>query len=206
MARRQWRMTSCQRSSRSIGGRSLPVSMKCRASRKTHGFCMAARPIITPETAVSLRRLITSRPQVMSPLPMTGMRTERATASITFQSASPPYPCARVRPCTVMALMPLSSRIFATSTALIDSESQPVRIFAVTGTSPPTAWATPEATSASTGQFFSNEDPPFLATTLFTGQPKLMSMKSGFFQSMIFFAASPMRLPSAPKSCTPTGR
>jgi len=85
-----------------------------------------------------------------------------------------------------------------------------MRIFAVTGTSIPTAFATPEATLASSGQSRSSEEPPLRETTLFTGQPKLMSMKSGTRPakplSMIFRAASPIRSPSAPKSCTPTGR
>jgi len=82
--------------------------------------------------------------------------------------------------------------------------SQPMRIFAVTGTL--TALATSLATSARTGQSRSNDEPPFFDTTLFTGQPKLISMKSGCFQSTILRAASPMRLPSAPNNCTPTGR
>lgn len=51
---------------------------------------MAARPIITPLTAVSRFRFARSSPQEMSPLPMTGTPTARATASIVSQSASPP--------------------------------------------------------------------------------------------------------------------
>lgn len=102
--------------------------------------------------------------------------------------------------------MPDSSSVLQTSGALMDSWSQPTRILAVTGTWSPTALATPDATLARSGQSFSSDDPPFFETTLFTGQPKLMSMKSGCFQSMIFLAASPMRMPSAPKIWIPSGR
>lgn len=82
-----------------------------------------------------------------------------------------------------------------------------MRILAVTGT-PRGARASTIflAVSQSRGQSLRSEDPPFFETTLLTGQPKLMSMKSGAFQVTIFFAASPMRVPSAPKSWTPSGR
>ena len=96
--------------------------------------------------------------------------------------------------------------MWQTSVALMVFSSHPIRILAVTGTWSPTARATPEATLASASQFLRSDEPPFLATTLLTGQPKLMSIKSGCFQSMIFLAASPMRSPSPPKIWTPQGR
>lgn len=102
--------------------------------------------------------------------------------------------------------MPDSSSVLQTSGALMDSWSQPTRIFAVTGTWSPTALDTPSATLARSGQSLRSDEPPFLETTLLTGHPKLMSMKSGCFQSIIFLAASPMRTPSAPKIWIPSGR
>ena len=87
----------------------------------------------------------------------------------------------------------------------MDAASQPILILAVTGTRSPTLAATDPATSASRGQSFSSEDPPFLETTFLTGHPKLRSIKSGCFQSIILWAASAMRFPLAPKSWTPTG-
>ncbi len=96
--------------------------------------------------------------------------------------------------------------MWQTSIAFTVFSSHPILIFAVTGTRSPTALTIPEATLARVLQSLSKDEPPFLETTLLTGQPKLMSMKSGCFQSMILFAASPMRSPSAPNNCTPQGR
>src|SRR5947199_285066 len=59
--------------------------------------------------------------------------------------------------------------------------------------------------AASNGQSRNSDEPPFFATTLLTGQPKLMSMKSGCTQSITARAASPKRSGSPPKSCTPSG-
>ena len=59
---------------------------------------MAARPTIKPATPVWRRRLKASSALMMSPLPITGIRTAAATSPITDQSAYPEYPCAFVRP------------------------------------------------------------------------------------------------------------
>ncbi len=63
-------------------------------------------------------------------------------------------------------------------------------VFAVTGTGA-TARTTARATRSSNGQSRSRDEPPFFETTLFTGQPKFRSMKSGRFHSTIIRAASP---------------
>ncbi len=74
--------------------------------------------------------------------------------------------------------MPNDSRSCATLTALTVASSQPVRILAVTGKGA-TALTTASATLPNVGQSLSRAEPPFFATTLFTGQPKFRSMKSG---------------------------
>jgi hypothetical protein len=83
--------------------------------------------------------------------------------------------------------------------------SHPMRILAVTGCGA-TARTTARATFSSSGQSRSSDEPPFLLTTLLTGQPKFRSMKSGCFHSITMRAASPRWPGSAPKSCTPSGR
>ena len=134
---------------------------------------------------------------------MTGMLTACLTSRIVFQSASPPYICMRVRPCTATALTPTSSSILASSTALMLPLSQPRRIFAVTGTL--TARTTASAMRAAfSGSFISALPSPFL-TTLPTGQPMLISKMSAPEISIAICAASAMQFTSLPKICAANG-
>ena len=110
-----------------------------------------------------------------------------------------------VRPCTATAAMPVSSKMRAVVGALTVAALQPMRIFAVTGTGAH-ARTTARAIFSKSGQSRRIDEPPFFETTLFTGQPKFRSMKSGCFQSMTMRAASPRCSGSAPNSCTPSGR
>lgn len=105
------RTRNAARSETEGGGGTSPVARQIFARGKIHGSAMAARPIMTPETAVSLRTRSTSSGEAISPLPTTGTRQARAQASIILQSAFPPYCWLRVRPCTAMAAMPASSSL-----------------------------------------------------------------------------------------------
>ena len=191
--------------SESVGSGGASSPRKAAAiSWKIHGLVMAARPIMRPETAARCQRCTAAAAESISPLPITGMRTASATEAMTSQSACPEYPWARVRPCTVRRQIPASSRRRALSGALTDCSSQPVRIFAVTG-SGETARTTAEAMAARRVPSRRREDPPFLQTTLLTGQPKLRSMKSGCFQSTTEVAPRASCSGSPPKSWTPRG-
>ena len=134
---------------------------------------------------------------------MTGTETARFTSLMTSQSALPAYICTRVLPCTAIAAAPACSRSFASSTALTDPPSQPLRILTVTGTG--TALATADTISAaSSGVRMSAEPSPDL-TTLPTGQPMLMSIISAPEMSSARFAPSAMASGSCPKICAETG-
>ena len=138
-----------------------------------------------------------------SPLAMTGMCTECFTSRMVFQSASPPYICTRVRPCTATALTPACSSSCASSTALMLPLSQPRRIFTVTGTL--TARMTASAMRAAfSGSRISALPSPFF-TTLPTGQPMLISKMSAPEISMAICAASAMQTSSLPKICAANG-
>ena len=92
---------------------------------KSHGLPKLPRPIIAMSAPVNLRMRTAASGEKTSPLAMTGMLTACLTSRIVFQSASPPYICMRVRPCTATALTPTSSSILASSTALMLPLSQP---------------------------------------------------------------------------------
>ena len=66
--------------------------------------------------------------------------------------------------------------------------------------------ATARMTSSTRPRSFRHPEPPLRFTTFFTGQPKLMSMNSGWNTSVTSAAASPIGPGSAPKICTPIGR
>ena len=81
--------------------------------------------------------------------------------------------------------------------------SQPRRIFTVTGTGD--AFTTASAMRAAfSGSFIRAEPSPF-PTTLPTGQPILMSMRSAPLISAAIWAASAMQTGSLPKICALTG-
>ena len=81
--------------------------------------------------------------------------------------------------------------------------SQPRRIFTVTGTG--LACTTASATRAAFSGSRMRAEPSPLATTLPTGQPMLISMRSQPESSAAFTAASAMHAGSLPKSCTAKG-
>ena len=120
-----------------------------------------------------------------SPFPKTGMciRWLFLTAAIGCQLASPLYICARVLPCIEMALHPTSCKRSATSTILIESSSQPKRVFTVTGNLVCFTIASVRETIRSMS--FKMPAPAPLLTTFLTGHPKLISIISGPLASTI---------------------
>ena len=160
---------------------------------------MAARPIMTAETAVVSRARCTSCGVQISPLPMTGTLARRAQWSIISQSALPPYCWERVRPWIAMACTPASWRRSTASGAQICSISQPIRILVVTGQSFPSSCTTAAAMRCNRGKSLSREEPPFLPTTLGTGQPALISRKSGCMASTMIRAAAAQCSGTEPK-------
>ena len=100
-----------------------------------------------------------------------------------------------------MAAAPAASQAFATSTAVICSESQPARSFTVTGW-PPLFFTTASVTRPQRSGSSMRRLPAPEEVILGAGQPMLMSMKSNSYFWMSP-AASPMVSGSAPNSCTP---
>ena len=103
----------------------------------------------------------------------------------------------------VNACIPQSCSCSARSVIMRLSLSQPNRVFTVTGVL--TAFTTSLVMSSSSGMFFNIPEPAPLFATFFTGQPKLMSITSGFTCSTIL-AASTIEATSLPYICIPTGR
>ena len=91
----------------------------------------------------------------------------------------------------------------AKSTTLMESLSQPMRIFTVTGTS--TALTAASATRAAKSGFFISAEPSPEETTFLTGQPILISTISAPASATTF---APMAIASGldPKICIETGR
>ena len=139
----------------------------------------------------------------ISPLPITGTDTASFTALIYDQSACPLYICSLVRPCTAIAATPVDSMRLAKSTTLMESLSQPMRIFTVTGTS--TALTAASATRAAKSGFFISAEPSPEVTTFFTGQPILISTISAP-ASATTFAPNAIASGLEPKICIDTGR
>ena len=99
--------------------------------------------------------------------------------------------------------MPQSCNCSARVGMMRFSWSHPNRVFTVTGTL--TAFTTSRVISSINGMFLSIPAPAPLPATFFTGQPKLMSITSGFACSTIL-AASTMSSTERPYICMPTGR
>ena len=126
---------------------------------------------------------------------------------IISQCASPSNFSARVRAWIATACAPEASSAFATSTTLRESPSQPSRIFAVTGSR--LASLMRRTISESRGTSFRSAAPAQRFTTLRTGQPMLMSIRSGRCsagRSHSTRAASAMIAGSEPNSWMPIGR
>ena len=87
-------------------------------------------------------------------------------------------------------------------TATSSSSFQPARYFMVNGIA--MAFRTSRSRRSTSGRSRSSADPPLHFTTLFTGQPKLMSRMSNP-RSWQTRAASAMTAGSAPKSCAEMG-
>ena len=102
----------------------------------------------------------------------------------------------------VIIWTPASSAIRASSGALRQSSSQPVRLFSVTGsfTAPTTAWMIFSASPTSRIK----AEPAWPLVTFFAGQPKLMSMIAAP-RSSLSLAASAMTVGSQPANCTAIG-
>ena len=92
---------------------------------------------------------------------------------------------------------------FAKSTTLIESLSQPIRIFTVTGTS--TASTAASATRAARSGFFISAEPSPEVTTFFTGQPMFISTISAP-ASATTLAPKAIASGLEPKICMDTGR
>ena len=125
------------------------------------------------------------------------------TSAISDQSAWPLYICERVRPWMARALMPTSCKRSATSTIFLLCSSQPSRVFTVTGSWVP--FTTARVREIIRSISFKTPAPAPLVTTFFTGQPKLMSSKSGFTVSTMA-ALRAIASSSPPKIWMPTGR
>ena len=108
------------------------------------------------------------------------------TFPIKSQSADPLYICARVRPWIASALIPTSCNRSATSSIFRFSSSQPKRVFTVTGRLVDFTTASVKRTIKSIS--FNTPAPAPRSATFFTGQPKLISNKSGLVTSTIFAA------------------
>ena len=104
-----------------------------------------------------------------SPFPITGSDVFAFTSAITSQCAWPVNFSERARACTVTHFTPERSSTFATSGALVEVWSHPMRIFAVTGSR--TAFTTAVVTRSSRSRSVSMAAPASRAITLRTGQP-----------------------------------
>ena len=101
------------------------------------------------------------------------------------------------------AATPMSCKRSATSSILIEVASQPKRVFTVTGKCVLSITACVSRIIKSTS--FKTPAPAPLQTTFLTGQPKLMSIISGFTVETIF-DESAIASSSPPKIWIPTGR
>jgi hypothetical protein len=149
------------------------LARRCTACRTSQKLPSMPRAITTPSTIPdSIRRASVSTSST-SPLPNTGRSTASLTRAISTQSAVPSYFWQRVRPWTVTAATPASARARASSGALIEDESQPRRIFTVTGTG--TAATIAATTRAVAWTSRASAAPLPRLTTLETGHPRLTS-------------------------------
>ncbi len=132
----------------------------------------------------------------ISPLPNIGILILGLffTLPINVQSASPLYICVLVRPCMAKALIPTSCNRSATSSIFLVLSSQPNLVFTVTGNV--VDFTTAEVKRTIKSISFNTPAPAPFRATFFTGQPKLMSNKSGLVTSTIFAAIA--RLSSSP--------
>ena len=110
---------------------------------------------------------------------MIGMRIAGLffTRPISVQSASPRYIWARVRPWIVRAAMPTSCRRRAISSMFFDSSSHPRRVLTVTGSFTASTMRRVISTISGTSRIM--PDPAPRPAIFLTGQPKLMSIRSG---------------------------
>jgi len=162
---------------------------------------------MTPSQPVSSSMRTASSAVRTSPLPITGMPTAALASPIMSQCASPANFSARVRAWIATALAPAPSSVRHTSTTLRESPSQPSRTFAVTGIE--VAAAMRSTMAAMRGTSCSNAAPAQRFTTLRTGQPMLMSTRSGRRSSGSSHStrvASAMVAGSEPNSWIPIGR
>ncbi len=104
-----------------------------------------------------------------SPFPMTGTDVFRFTSAITSQCASPVNFSERARAWTVIHRTPERSSTLATSGALVQVLSQPMRILAVTGSL--TAFTTAVVTRSRRSKSVSMAAPASRAMTFRTGHP-----------------------------------
>ena len=144
---------------------------------------MLALPIIAPSKPYSSLISFAFSGEFTSPFPKTGMciRGLFFTCAIGIQLASPLYICALVLPCIEIAFAPTSWSLSATSTILIEFSSQPSLVLMVTGSLVLLHISLVSLTIRSMS--FRIPAPAPLETTFFTGQPKLMSIISGFTDS-----------------------
>jgi hypothetical protein len=160
--------------------------------------------MLTPAHPVSAIIWRAASGVVMSPFPMTGMeRTDSTTERMPRRLTAPENPWARVRPWTKTAATPASSRAPARSGAVMFSESQPRRIFAVTGIE--IAPTIPRTRSAVLPSSVIIAEPPPIFVTFLTGQPMLMSTACAPMSSHIT-AASRISPGTLPKSWMESGR
>ena len=120
-----------------------------------------------------------------------------------LQSASPLYNWQRVRPCIAIACTPISCIRSATSSIFLVLSSHPNLVFTVTGNRVPFITDLVRRTIKSIS--FKTPAPAPLFTTFFTGQPKLISTRSGFTASQILALIS-IASSSPPKIWIPKGR
>ena len=179
-----------------------PVQCKSEIWRNIHGFEEAARPIITASQPVCCTIRTASSGVMMSPLPITGIFTAAFTSAMRVQSAWPLYPCSRVRGCRATACSPQSSASRAICTATNSLSLHPARNFMVEGME--MAARTFLRICSTSGRSRSSPDPPLHFTTLFTGQPKLMSTMSKPWSSQTL-AASAITSGSEPNNCAEMG-
>ena len=117
--------------------------------------------------------------------------------SIRFQSDTPEYDCAAVRPCTASPAAPASSSRRARSGAFISASFQPARIFTVTGIF--TARAIARTTSAACSGSRIRLQPALCFAIFGTGQPMFTStisapMPSTTWAAAAIFSGSPPKI------------
>ena len=151
---------------------------------------MDARPTIMASTPYLSNLSFAIWGVVISPFPIIGIciRIFSLTLPIKVQSASPVYIWLRVRPWIVNAAIPQSCNRSAKSTIILDSQSQPNRVFTVTGTF--IASTTAFVILIIRGISLNIPAPAPLPATFFTGQPKFISKISGFASAQICAAST----------------